>query len=76
MLSELSILNMFANIHICSLVSFFFLKVIYLFIFRERGREREREGNFDLQEKHQSVDTCTPLTGVLAGNPGMCPDGI
>ena len=37
------------NIH-CSAYFFLFLKIFYLFIFRERGREGEREG-----EKHQSV---------------------
>ena len=43
---------------------------IYLFTFRERGREEEREG-----EKHQCVvASCTPPTGDLAHNPGMCPD--
>ena len=42
----------------------------YLFIFREREREGEREG-----EKYQRVvASCTPPTGDLAGNPGMCPD--
>ena len=47
----------------------FFLR-FYLFIFRERGRERKREG-----EKHQCVvASCTPPTGGLACNPGMCPD--
>ena len=33
------------------------------------GREGEREG-----EKHQLVASCTPLTGDLACNSGMCPD--
>ncbi|XP_053528661.1 sodium/potassium-transporting ATPase subunit gamma isoform X9 [Artibeus jamaicensis] len=37
---------------------------------RERGREGKREG-----EKHQFVAaSCTPPTGDLACNPGMCPD--
>ena len=46
----------------------FFLR-FYLFIFRERRREGEREG-----EKHQRVvASCTPPTGDLACNPGMCP---
>ena len=40
-----------------------------LFIFRERGREEERERNI-----HQSGASCTPPTGDLAQNPGMCPD--
>ena len=47
-----------------------FFKRFYLFIFRERGREGEREGG-----KHQCVvASCTPPTGDLAHNPGMCPD--
>ena len=49
------------------------LKAIFLkyFIFREWGREGEREG-----EKHQCmVASCTPSTGDLTRNPGMCPDG-
>ena len=46
-----------------------FLKIFYLFIFRERGREGERG------EKHQCVVTSrVPPTGDLAHNPGMCPD--
>ena len=51
-------------------IYFLFFKIFYLFIFRERGREREREG-----EKHEYVvASCTPPTGDLAHNPGMCPD--
>ena len=47
-----------------------FLKIFYLFIFRERGRERERG------EKHQCVVTSRmPPTGNLAHYPGMCRDG-
>ena len=46
------------------------LSFIYLFIFRERGKEWERGG-----EKHQCViASCTPPTGHLACNPGMCSD--
>ena len=42
----------------------------YLFIFRERGGEGEREG-----EKPQFVvASCSPPTGDLTHNPGMCPD--
>ena len=48
----------------------FFLKI--LFIFREREREGER--NISVQEIHQLVASCTPPTGDLACNPGMCPD--
>ena len=47
----------------------FFLR-FYVFIFREKRREGEREG-----EKHPCVvASCTPPTGNLAHNPGMCPD--
>ena len=47
-----------------------FLKRFYLFIFSERGREGKREG-----EKYQCVVASqAPPTGVLAHNPGMCPD--
>ena len=53
-----------------SFSSFFFLKRIYLFIYRERGREGEREG-----KRHQCVVASqTPLTRDLVHNPGMCPD--
>ena len=49
----------------------FFLKIFYLFIFRERGREGERE-----REKHQCVAVSfAPSSGDLACNPGMYPDG-
>ena len=48
----------------------FFSKILFTFIFRERGKEEEREG-----EIHQCVvASCTPRTGDLACNPGMCPD--
>ena len=51
-------------------ILFSLLKVLFVFIFRERGREGEREG-----EKHQCVvASCMPPTGDLARNPGMCPD--
>ena len=61
--------------HICRdfyLVDFFcyFLKKLYLFIFRERERDGERE-----RGKHQCVvSSHTPSTGDLAHNPGICPD--
>ena len=46
-------------------LNFFFL-FLNLFI----SKEREREG-----KKHQCVvASCVPPTGVLACNPGMCPD--
>ena len=49
---------------------FLFLKIIYLFIFREKGKEGQRKG-----EKHQSVVAShMPPTGDLSGNPGLCPD--
>ena len=56
---------------------YFILRMVDLFIFMylfiyslERGREGERE-----VEKHQCVvASCTPATGDLAPNPGMCPD--
>ena len=48
----------------------FFLKDFIYLLFRVRGREGERKG-----EKHQCVvASCTPSTGDLAQNPGMCPD--
>ena len=44
-----------------------FIKIFYLFIFREWGREREKEG-----EKHQHVAAShVPPNGDVAGNPGM-----
>ena len=47
----------------------YFLKD-FIYLFLERGREGERE-----EEEHQCVvASCTPLTGDLACNPGMCPD--
>ena len=53
----------------------FFLKRFYLFILeRWEGKEKEKERNIDVQEIHQLVDSCTPSTGDLALNPGMCPD--
>ena len=48
----------------------YFLKILYLFMFRERVRDGEREG-----EKHQCVGASgTPPTGDPACNPGMCHD--
>ena len=47
-----------------------FLKIIYLFIFRERGREGEREG----AKQQCVVASYMPPTGDLAHNPGMCPE--
>ena len=46
-----------------------FFKRFYLLIFRQRGRKGERG------MKHQRVVvSCTPATGNLTQNPGMCPD--
>ena len=54
----------------CLYIHLIFL-IIFLrlyFIFREGKGRRERE-------KHQCVvASCTPPTGDLAHNPGMCPD--
>ena len=36
--------------------------------------EKQRERNIDVQEKHLPAASCTPPTGDLAHNPGMCPD--
>ena len=45
-----------------------FLKRFYLFLGMRREEERE-------EEEHQCVvASCTPPTGDLAHNPGMCPD--
>ena len=41
---------------------YFFLKILFIY-FRERGREGKEEDR-----------SCTPRTGDLAHNPGMCPD--
>ena len=42
----------------------------FILLFLERGREGEKQG-----EKHQCVvASCTPPTGDLALNLGMCPD--
>ena len=48
----------------------FFLKILFIYFFRERGRGGETEG-----EKHQCVVASHALpTGDPARNPGMCPD--
>lgn len=46
----------------------------FLLIFRERGREKAREIGTSMREKHQFAASCTPHTGDLAQNLGMCPD--
>ena len=43
---------------------------MYLFIYRQWGREGERGG----EKHHCVVASCTPTTGNLAHNSGMCPD--
>ena len=53
------------------LILLFFFFRLYL---RREGSEKERERNINVQETHRSVDSCTPPTGDLACNPGMCPD--
>ena len=51
----------------------FIFQRFYLFIFR--GGKGWRKGSTDdVWEKHRSVVFCTPPTGDLAHNPGMCPD--
>ena len=51
-------------------LSKFFLKILFIYLFRQRGREEETEG-----EKHQCVvASCVPPTGDLARNPGICSD--
>ena len=52
----------------CSAYTFFKKKILYLFIFRQRGREGEKYRCVTLVGSH------TPLTGDLTSNPGMCPD--
>ena len=49
---------------------FLFLFIFYFYLFLDRRGEGESEG-----EKHQCVfASCTPSTGDLTLNPGMCPD--
>ena len=50
-------------------IIFIFLKD-FIYFYRERGRKGEREG----EKYHCVVASCTPPTGDLAHNPGMCPD--
>ncbi|KAF6099831.1 hypothetical protein HJG60_011562 [Phyllostomus discolor] len=45
---------------------------MYLFLERREGREKQRERNISMREI--SITSCTPPTGDLARNPGMCPD--
>ena len=53
---------------------FIFIFLIYSSLERGEGKEKERERNIDVQEKHQSVASCTPYTGDLACNPDICLD--
>ena len=58
------------SILLFSLLHIVFFKDSYLIVFRGSRREGKRDG-----EKHQCVVAShVPLTGDLAGNPGMCPD--
>ena len=55
-----------AELEATNITTFLFI----YFFFRERGREGKKEG-----EKRQCVvASCTPPTGDLTCNPGMCPD--
>ena len=47
----------------------YFLKIVFIYIFRERGREGEREGNINVW-----FASCMSPTGDMAGNTGMCPN--
>ena len=52
-----------------------FLKdFIYLFLERGEGREEEMKRSINVREIHQSVASCTPPTGDMAHNLGMCAD--
>ncbi|KAF6084386.1 hypothetical protein HJG60_008648 [Phyllostomus discolor] len=52
------------------LIVFFFVKILFIYLFIEKGREGQREG-----EKYRCmVASWVPPTGDLACNPGMCPD--
>ena len=62
------------NLQILTCNLLFIDKYIYLFSERGEGREKEKERNIDVQEIHLSVAFHTPPAGVLALNPGMCPD--
>ena len=53
------------------ILSFTFLKT--LFIFRGRGREGERKRNIDIRKKHESVASCV-FPRNQAHNLDMCPD--
>ena len=50
--------------------SSFFLKLLYLFIFRERGMKGEKRHYI----RETLISSPMPLTGDLDCNPGMCPD--
>ena len=58
------------NLIIACQTLFFKKKVLFIYLYRERGREGERKG-----ERCQCVvASLMPLTRDLTGNPGMCPD--
>ena len=71
----------------CDYVGLYFLKTTILSLFLQwkripfiyffrggEGREKERGRNISVWEKHWLVASCTPQSGDLAHNPGMCPD--
>ena len=61
--------------HIEYFIFNYFLKYLFIFIFRDReGREKESERNNNVTEKQPSAASHTPPTGGLASNPGLCPD--
>ena len=51
-------------------VAFFFLKILFIYLFLERGERRGKEGRKD----QCVVASLAALTEDLACNPGMCPD--
>ena len=53
---------------------FFFKDFTYFLLDREGEGEREKHQYARNTSVHWSVDYCTPPTGDLAHNPGMCPD--
>ena len=48
----------------------FFIKILFIYLFLERGEERGKEGRKD----QCVVASLAALTEDLACNPGMCPD--
>ena len=63
--------------HQPGLFIYFFIDFIYLFSERGEGREKVKERVISIsmyKENHPSVASCTPPTGDLAHNTGVCPD--